>query len=408
MRDIFRKSVWLFGAQILGKGIGFFYTIFVARTLGVVDFGLYSVALAFFSLFSTLAEFGFNRYLVREVALDDSRTSQLLFNISTLRILIAAFFYILMSVFLYATDPDKIRVGLTVLATLAVFPVAIAQTLDGVFVAIQKLQFSAIALVFLNISTALIGAFLLMNGFGPFGVVLALILGQLVYAGVLLYLYKKQKLKVITSPKPAAFKKIVYGSLPYGIIGILGLIYFRIDTVLLSYLRGNFETGIYTAGYKFLDAVIFIPTVFALTMFPTMAKLHETDKMQMKGLLFKSTLVLGVISVFFSLGYIMILPFVINIFLPNYSPAISVVKVLALSIPFIFMSTPGSQLILSSNRYLKGVVTISIFTVLFNIVANLIFIPLYGFMAAAWITVASDVVSFVFLVTFIRFRVFKQ
>ena len=39
------------------------------------------------------------------------------------------------------------------------------------------------------------------------------------------------------------------GSLPYGLLGILGLLYFRIDTILLSYLRGNFETEIAAGTY---------------------------------------------------------------------------------------------------------------------------------------------------------------
>ena len=77
MKEILKQSSWLFFAQILTRVIGFFYTIFLANSLGVLDFGLYSVGLAYFSIISSLADFGFNRFLIREIATEKSQQWEL-------------------------------------------------------------------------------------------------------------------------------------------------------------------------------------------------------------------------------------------------------------------------------------------------------------------------------------------
>ena len=146
MQNILKQTSWLFAAQSLTRVIGFFYTVFLARVLGVSDFGLYTVALAYFAIISSVADLGFNRFLIREVAKDRGKASQLLWNISLLRLTLTSVLFAIFAVGLYILDADKMRVGLILLATLAILPQAIALTFDAIFVGMQKLQFSAISL----------------------------------------------------------------------------------------------------------------------------------------------------------------------------------------------------------------------------------------------------------------------
>ena len=81
MRSILKQTSWLFVAQVIARAAGFFYTIYLANVLGVEGFGLFSVALSFFYLISTVSEFGFNRFLVKEVSLDEKKIPILLWNI---------------------------------------------------------------------------------------------------------------------------------------------------------------------------------------------------------------------------------------------------------------------------------------------------------------------------------------
>ena len=324
-----------------------------------------------------------------------------------LRLTLISVIFGIFSVSLYLLDPDKLRVSLILLTVLAVLPQAVALTFDGIFVALQKLQFSAFALIVSSLTTALFGFYFVVLGFGTLGAVNALIIGQVVYVlilFILLYFYKGLFFSKVTLQ---ILKQAFVGSLPYGLLGVLGLLYFRIDTVLLSYLKGNYQTGLYGAAYRFLEAIIFLPSSFAAALFPTLAKLHDDNLVEMKKLYYKSLRLMAVLGLFVLIFYITILPIFIKLFLPNYLEAINVIKILSLSIPFIFLSTPGVQVILSSDKYLKEVMFLSIFTLVFNIILNLLFIPQFGLLAAALITVLSDVLSFIIFYLFINKKVFK-
>lgn len=401
MRNILKQSSWLFLAQSLTRVISFFYIIFLARILGVSEFGLYTVALAYFSIISSIADFGFNRFLIREVAKDRSKASELLSNIVMLRLTLTAVMFAVFAVFLYILDQDKTRVSLILLAALAILPQSAALTFDGIFVALQKLQFSAVSLFVSSLFTALIGLLLVSRGFGSMGAVNALILGQLIYAVFLLILLVKNQRILLSSIKLPIIKKALTGSLPYGLLAILGLLYFRIDAVLLSYMRGSFETGIYGAAYKFLESIIFIPSAFSLALFPVLARTHEFSPKDLKNLYFKSLKIMLGLGLLAFLGYILVLPVIIKIFLPDYLPSIQAIMILSLSIPFMFIHVPAVTILLSTDKYLKSVLLLSILTLIFNIGANLMFIPRFGFIAASWVTVASEVLSFVifFLLT---------
>lgn len=407
MRNILKQSSWLFFAQGLTRIISFFYVIFLAKTLGVSEFGLYTLALAYFSIISSVADFGFNRFLTREVAKDRSQASKLLWNIIILRLTLTSILFALFAVILYTFDPDKMRVSLILLATLAILPQAIALTFDAIFVAIQKLQISAFSLFVSSLVIAVAGFVLVGKGFGTMGAVNALILGQVVYAVILLiFLYKHEKF-VISEINLKLIKDAIKGSLPYGLLGILGLLYFRIDTILLSYIKGSFETGIYGAAYKFLESVIFIPSAFSLALFPILSRLHESNIKDARKLYFKSLKVMGTLGIVVFLGYILILPKVISMYLPNYSSSITAIKILAIAIPFMFAQGVAVSVLLSTDKYLKPVIILSIFTLVFNIGANLFFIPQYGFIGASWVTVLSEILSFIIFFLLILKKVFK-
>lgn len=394
MRNILKQTSVLFLAQAFVRIIGFFYTIFLARNLGVSDFGLYSLSLAYFSIVSSFSDFGFNRFLVREIARDSGKSWEIIWNVLMLRLTIVSVFFAFFAVGIYLLDPDKIRVSIILLASLAVLPQAIALTFDGIFIALQKLQFSAISAVALSFSTVIFGLFFINHGLGVMGAVNALILGQVIYAATLGFILYKHQGFNLSSVTVILLKKAFLGSLPYGLLGILGLLYFRIDTILLSYIKGSFETGIYGAAYKFLEAVTFIPSAFSMALFPVMARVHTSSPKDIRKLYFKSFQLMLVLGFIVFLGYFLILPEIIKIVLPNYLSSIAAIKILSLSIPFMFIHTPAVVVLLSTDQYLKTVLKLSILTLIFNIGMNLIFVPRFGFIAASWVTVVSEVLSF--------------
>lgn len=407
MRSILKQTSWLVGAQFLGRIIGLFYTIFLARNLGVSDFGLYSTALAFFSVITSVGDFGFNRYIITEVVADQTKIPSLLLNISLTRAALSAVLFAVFGLFLYFLDSDKLRVSLVLLCLISSIPQAIALTLDAIFVAIKRLQFSSVSLVVLNLTTALSGVYLLMNGFQVYGAVTAFIIGQVVYLAVLVIFIRMHKLKFLLNLTFPMLKKIITQSFPYGLIGVLGLLYFKVDTLILAYLKGNFDVGIYSAGYKFLEALVFIPSSLSAALFPNTIKLIDTDPEKTYQIYLKATFLLLAVSLVIVLSYILLLPGIIRVFLPQYLQAIDIIKILSLTIPFMFMISPQGVILFSAKKFLRPLIYFSLFNLILNIGLNFYFIPKYSFYASAWVTLISDVIGFFIFFVYIRAKLLR-
>lgn len=379
---------------MIARTIGFFYTIFLAKTLGVSDFGLFSVALSYFTLFGGIADFGFNRFLVREVAKDPTKTSKLWVETTLLRLSFTAILFIVFSLGLYIFDTDKLRVYLSLLATAAVFPQSIALTIDAIFIARQKMQFSSLALIILSIFTTGFGIIMINSGFGLIGAVTALSLGQVIYFFVLSLLLRQLKISFSAQVTFGALKKVFLESMPYGILGLVGLVSFKIDTLILVYFRGNFEAGIYSAAYKFFETSVFIPSALAVAIFPVFSRLQISSKVELNKLFVKTIFLMALLGVLFALCYFFILPLILPAILPEFRGAAEVIKILSLAIPFMFVHILAGQVLLSSEKFLKNLIILYFLLFTLNIIFYLVLIPRFGFLGAAWGTVLSEIMTF--------------
>ncbi len=400
INKILRNSSYLIISQSLTKVVAFFYTLFLVKNLAVEEFGLYSVALSYFSIIAAIADFGIVRYLIRELSKDNSLSKKLLGDVFFLRVGMTILLYLVFSGFILILDSDNARANLTIMAVLAVVPQAVAFSFDGVFVAMQKLKYSALGQIVLSTASILFGIFFITSGYGPYAPVIAILIAHVVYAFFMLYLLGKEGIPFhLSVPTISTIKNIFKASLPYGILGALGLIYFRIDMVMLSYMKGAYDTGIYGAAYKFLEAVIFIPSAVSAAIFPVFSHLRGNDVSKIRKLYFQSLLIMAGLSVFVLVGFLLILPLFITYYLPKYMEAIPLINILAFAIPFMFIHSPGIQLLLSTDKFLKPVIYLSFITLGFNVILNYFLIGLYGVYGAAITTVFSEVLSFAIFFT---------
>jgi O-antigen/teichoic acid export membrane protein len=410
--SILKNSTYLIASQVLVKAVGFFYNLFLAGTLGVENFGLYGVALSYFSIISIFSDFGISQYLIREVAVDNSNSKKILSNVIFLRVCIASILFGSTALILSYTDSSNLRLSLSLLAIFAVLPQTVALSIDSIFVAVQKLKLSSIGVVFLSIITTVLGIFMVTSGFGVIGVLYALILGEFAYLALNFLILKKLGIGLNLFVDSKTIKEVVIKSLPYGLLMVLGLLYFKIDTLLLSYLKGSYQTGIYVLAYKFLEVVIFIPAAFNASFFPFMSRLASTNPERIFSSYLSATKILFLISLVILGFYLLILPFLITSlaqFFPSlaeFIPAIDAIRILSLTIPFLFMIQPQSIVFLSSQKLLKPLILFSLFNLLFNIALNFLLIPRFGYMGSAWATVVSDVTGFLifFIYIYLHFR----
>jgi len=405
LKAIFKNSSYLLVSQLIVKVFAFAYAIFLAGNIGASDFGTYSAALSIFGLMSLFSDLGINRVLTRDIARDQSELPKLFSTALLLRAFSAAASFLVLTIFFYLIDPSNLRFTLTTIALLSLVPQSVALSIDAILIALKKASFSALGFFLFNMTSFIVGSALIFLGFGVYGAITAFLVGQILYAILLIFLLSSQN-KIPFKPfEWKLARELLIKSWPYGVLSAIGFASFRFDTVLLSYLRGGTETGIYSLAFRFLEAATIIPVAFGTILYPVFSEQAKDPTNTKK--LFNHSLLIGFLAGIAALiGITIIVPLFLNRFLPeSFFGSSSALMILSLAIPFIFMHIPMGQLLLSREGMLKKILFLYLFIFLVNIALMLKIIPQYGYIGAAWITVAIEALTFISFYLFIKIKV---
>ena len=191
--------------------------------------------------------------------------------------------------------------------------------------------------------------------------------------------------------------ELIKNAWPIGTALILNLIYFRIDIFILSSSRSSAEVGIYGLAYQFFEASLAVPIFFANTLYPVLTNsYHQNLGIFKKEVRFWLKILLAV-SIALAIFLFVIANFIPLIYEGRFGGSVAALQILALGMPFFFISALLWHLLILYNRQ-KFLILIYGSGAAFNLIANLIFIPVYGYLAAAIITVFSEALVLLLLV----------
>src|SRR4030042_6088128 len=95
LAKIAKNTIFLSVAQIVGRLIGFFYFLLLARFLGVATFGVYNFTIAFVYNFIPVADFGLERLVLRDISRTPGTAGFYLARLLPLRLFLSLGAYLL-------------------------------------------------------------------------------------------------------------------------------------------------------------------------------------------------------------------------------------------------------------------------------------------------------------------------
>lgn len=388
--------------QIIGKATTatttLILTIIIGRALGPAGYGNFTKIFVYVGYFYVLADFGLNAVYIK---LTQKDKNQLLINyLIGLRLTMAIFLALAASIIalFLPYDPNTglgfsplIKIGI-ILASATIVTQALIVSANAIFQ--KKLRYDLATITYIGSSIAILTTIIATAAFklGLIFFVLAYVLQGLAFVIIARFLIKKF---LSLSPSPhfsnSQFTKLLKTSAPIGVALVFNIIYFRVDVLILTYTRPVAEVGLYGLAYQFFEVALTVPFFFVNSLFPHLVRLYaaKRDNFAKEVRLWIARLIV------FSLATTILL-YIASFLIPliydaRFAPSASALKILALSMPFFFLSALLWHILIIQNKQ-KYFVYIYLAGAFFNVVVNLIFIPTYGFMAAAVSTVVSEFV----------------
>jgi len=379
------------GERIFGALFGLVIMAVVARYLGPADFGLLSYAFALASLFAIVGHLGLDGLIVRELVREPDQATHVLGTVFTMKLvayILAALTLVAYAILLQSHSQTEIYLLCLAAVSIAISPVATFSSWFHARVLARYVSISAtIALVVAGtgkLAFVFIGASVI--AFAAMNVV------QIVIAAVIgIFFYIRIKGPPLMQWKfsPVVAKALLSESWMIFFGAIFAIIYLKIDQVMLRWLVGPQEVGVYAVAATLSEAAYFIPAAICTSVFPKLVELRKVDGAAYYARLqslfdILSLVALGVlISILFLGG-----PLILAIFGEEYQASVPILLVHALATPFIFLRFAFNGWILVEKLAVFSLITQGIGALL-NVMLNLVLIPHFSGLGAAAATVAS-------------------
>jgi O-antigen/teichoic acid export membrane protein len=179
---------------------------------------------------------------------------------------------------------------------------------------------------------------------------------------------------------------------------LVGL-FFRVDTFIIKAAPGG-EGALtrYNTAYSFLGFVLLISPAVTLALFPRMSRHAVSDRPRLNAEYTFALKMMLAISVPLVAGTVWLAPMLITVLTldaPNYLPDAAVaLRILIFFLPLSFVNGLTQYVLIAVDR--QRLITRAFgITVLFNLLANLLLIPVLGIYGAALTTILSEAVLLV-------------
>jgi len=373
----------LFFGNLGSAFFGFLFTLIVARTLSVYDFGIFSAALNLVIIISSLSDIGISTGSVNFISeysahgehqkADEYTKAAFIIRLITvfsISFLVAVFAPFVSKTFLATKDP-------LVAIWSAVIPIFLFPDMffPSILQAKKKFLQSTIidnafyiARLLFAFAFFFIGGLTMSRAFWAFGV------GFIVEV-VLVYIFLKPDF-LRSKPQKVEYKNLLKFSGWIGVNRIISSISGRLDIQMLAAMSGAIATGLYSIPSRLASFIIVLAGSFSSVLAPRFAGFGNRDKE--KSYIVKSTLALIPITVGIVVWIVFAKPFIVFLFGLKFIDSVPIFQALALAqIPFLFTVPPVTAIIFAMKKTVY-IGTLSFFQLAAIFLLNFYFIPKYG------------------------------
>ncbi|MCP4415280.1 MAG: oligosaccharide flippase family protein [Chloroflexi bacterium] len=414
-RSIAKNSLAPIALNLFNKFIDFGFAAFYLRLLGPVGSGSFQTAIVTAGIFDIISNFGLDILLIRDVASDREKAPNYLLNTTVLRLGAAVIASLPVVVIIASTNLfdqanalTRPEIMATALIMIGMIFSGMSKGVTGLFYVHEEAEVPNAMTTVTTILKVGFGVTVLLTGFGFVGLAAVSILTNIITLTLLLVIaLRRYTLRGPWQIDWALQRHMLRAGFPLMLIHLLQTVFISIDSFLLRVLLSNGQevAGWYSSAYKWFNALQIVPSFFTLALFPIISrKIGESiaAARNMYGMSLKLMLLLALPVA--AVTHYLAVPLVNIVAGEEFLPAGAIaLQIVIWSIPLGWLNSVTNYVLISLGLEGKQPRAFTI-AVLFNIIANLIFIPRFSYVAAGVTTILSELVLLVLFNFYLRQR----
>lgn len=390
VQRIAKNTAVLLVCDAIAAGLGFFYVMYVARYLGASGFGVLSFAMAIGQVFAIFVDLGLQQLIVREVARDKSLVKKYVANVAALKILLVGVTSAAVTLIINGLGFPQQTAEVVYLISLAMAFNTFTNMFNSIFQAFERMEYMAFGKI-LNFTMLLTGVlWAASRGMGLTTMAFLYSLAGMVVLVYSLIIYIWKFAWPTLAVDWAFWRSSMRQAWPMGMMLVCVMICFRIDAMMLSWMKGEAAVGIYSAACRLAEASTLIPGVFVRAVFPILSAYYKgsTDlyiKVYEKSVKYMFYLALPMAMVIMLLAG----PIINLVYGHDFTSSASPLQVLIWAAAVMYVTMVVGIALVSANMQMLHL-ALALIAVVLNVLLNLVSIPRYGCMGASATTLATQ------------------
>ena len=401
MPTISKNIFWSLLTSTLQIYTGSVVFIFLAKAMTVDNFGILSFGFSLSTLAVIMADFGFSLMVIKDYPVEIFNLKTYITNSVLAKLLIgigSSLLFFLYILNFYRGDWLSVGTMYIIFALISSFTVY----LQALFRTQNRFHKFAESNIIYAAGVTITILIYWKFQIGLLSLVGILLLSKLTQFLWTLYLCKS--LFNIYTFNIKLIKKLIKNSWSFGLHSVLGIFYFMVDTQIIALYLGSKEVALYQSVFRVILILLLFGELISNVLLPYLS-FKFYNKENVSDLLSKIFLYLLIIGcslfLFFTTFDRQLLMLLYN---REYLPAD--ILILPLSIVVVIRTTSSllGNVLTISNRQVNRVTTVGI-SLIVSLILNLILIPKYGIVAAAWTSVLVHLLLFGMYFAFCKLEV---
>jgi O-antigen/teichoic acid export membrane protein len=365
--------------------------IIIARFYGPESFGQFTTAHTLSTIFILLADFGFDLLLTTQIAADRQRASVILPRMLALKLIFSFFASAIMCAVPLLGSLSLQASKLIYIFSLYVFFSAALNFFFALFKGYEEFQHEALISFLLNV---LLFVALIFLGFMKMSLawIACVFIGSRIFGLGLALLRSKKFIPSIFPVWDLQWLRNIKSQIVYfGLFMIFGNLFFTLDTILLSFWKGDYQVGVYQAVFRIIAITLVIPDIAINTLLPTLTRIYAVDKDRWRRLGLLASKTLFFIALFFGFVIIFSAEDIITIAYgkAKFLDAVPILKIFGIVIIIRYTTEIPALMLTTSNRQSVRMVLVILATII-NVGLNSFAIPKFNALGAAYTSLLTN------------------